>query len=217
MTQRGALTRAVTGRGLRVRSAQPNARLDDLLRSDDNVPTKPPVPAREAWIGRAALQTFIASAVAYTGLQALNLEPPYPLILAVCAGAVLIRQAVRLTAEPDWQRTSEVVRPVNMRHPIEGGLFSSGDGMLDAVRGWDRRLDWGATGPQRFHHAVVPRLRDVADERLRQRHGVTMATDPERARDILGEHIWGVLTGPAPDRPPTPKEVAVWVERLEKL
>jgi hypothetical protein len=217
MTQRGALTRAVTGRGMRVRSAQPYAGLDDLLRSDDSAPARPTAPTREPWIGRAALQTFIASAVAYTGLQAFNLEPPYPLILAVCAGAVLIRQAVRLTAEPEWQHTREVVRPVTVRQPIEGGLFSSGDGMLDAVRGWDRRFDWGATGPQRFHHAVVPRLRDVADERLRQRHGLTMAGDPDRARDILGEQLWGVLTGPAPDRPPTPTQVAVWVERLEKL
>src|SRR5262245_3570520 len=157
MTQRGALTRAVTGRGARVRSAQPYAGLDDLLRSDDSAPPRPAAPAREAWIGRAALQTFIASAVAYTGLKAFNLEPPYPLILAVCAGAVLIRQAVRLTAEPEWQRTRDVVRPVTVRHPMEGGWFSSGDGMLDAVRGWDRRLDWGATGPQRFHHAVVDR------------------------------------------------------------
>jgi hypothetical protein len=217
MTQRGALARAVTGRGARIRSAQPYAGLDDLLRHDDSVPARPAAPVRQPWMGKAALQTFIASAVAYTGFQVVNLEPGYPLILAVCAGAVLIRHAVRSTAEPEWQRTGDVVRTVTAYHPDEGGWYAGGDGMLDAIRGWDRRLDWGATNPQRFTHAVVPRLREVADERLRQAHGVTMAGDPSRARAILGEQIWAILTGPPPERVPAPKEVAAWINRLDSL
>ncbi len=34
---------------------------------------------------------------------------------------------------------------------------------------------------------VLPRLADLIDERLRQRHGFTAKADPERARAVLGE------------------------------
>ncbi|MFD0594521.1 hypothetical protein ACFQZ4_20545 [Catellatospora coxensis] len=56
----------------------------------------------------------------------------------------------------------------------------------------------------------------MVDERLRQRHGVNRATEPERARRLLGDPLWTLLTVPA-KRPPSPRELDVIVNALEKL
>lgn len=203
----------------RVRSPEyeDNARLDDLLRYEDT-PAGPAAPGpAPSWLPRAALHTFIASALVYTTLHIFNLAPPYALIIAVCAGAVLTRRAIALTAEPDRQRTHDIVRahgPVRRIEP--GGWYTTGDGMAEAVRRWDRRLDWGATAVERFEHTVSGRLGDLVDERLRQRHGISRASDPGRARALLGEEVWTLLDGPL-DHVPGPREVAALAKRMESL
>jgi hypothetical protein len=163
------------------------------------------------------MYSFAASAVAYTAFQIVNLAPPYPLILAMCAGAVLVRHAVKVTAEPAWQRTHNAVRPpAGLRRIDPGGWYEGGDGMLEAIRRWDRRLDWGSSGPQRFGATAAVRLGDLADERLRLRHAITRATDPVRARTLLGDEVWTLLHGPV-TRVPTPREIAAVASRLESM
>jgi len=202
----------------RKRSAlAPNAHLDDLLRFEDAAPPLPGTQRPRPWLVRSALQAFIASAVIYTAFHAFNLAPPYLLILAVCGGAVLVRRAVAMTAEPAWQRTRDVVRPPGPTRRIEpGGWFADADGMLQAVRRWDRRLDWGATAAERFGFTVAGRLGELADERLRQRHSMTRATDPVRARRLLGDDVWILVHGPM-GRVPTPSEISAVVDRLDSL
>jgi len=97
-----------------------------------------------------------------------------------------------------------------------GVTLADADGMLQAVRRWDRRLDWGATAAERFGFTVAGRLGELADERLRQRHSMTRATDPVRARRLLGDDVWILVHGPM-GRVPTPSEISAVVDRLDSL
>ena len=73
-----------------------NANLDDLLGSDEpSTPPQPPATRERPWVLRSALKAFAASAVVYTAFHVSGLAPPYPLILAVCLGTVLVRRRSR--------------------------------------------------------------------------------------------------------------------------
>ena len=87
--------------------------------------------------------------------------------------------------------------------------------MVAAVRQWDRRLDWGFTHPDRFVNTTLPRLGDLVDERLRPRPGITRASDPARARELLGENLWALL---APrGQLPSHKQIIAAIADLERL
>ena len=88
--------------------------------------------------------------------------------------------------------------------------------MLEAVARWDRRLDWGTTNAERFGSAVARRLGELADERLRQRYGLTRASDPARARDLPGDHAWAIIHAQL-DAAPPPTEVMRAVASIESL
>jgi hypothetical protein len=190
-----------------------DADLDDLFSYEEVEPTGPPRVESRPWLVISVLQTFAASAVVFTGFRAADLAPSYLLIVAVCAGAVLIRQAVLVAREPRWQRTRDLVRGPAW---AAEELRLDGDGMLEAVARWDRRLDWGTTNAERFGSAVARRLGELADERLRQRYGLTRASDPARARDLLGEQAWAIIHGYVDVSPP-PAEVARAVASIETL
>jgi hypothetical protein len=200
------------------RSSRPEeADLDDLLQSYEPLPGRSRPTRKRPWLVRCALQAFAASAVVYAAFHIAELAPPYPMILAVCLGAVLVRQAVRMTAEPPTQRVADAVRAPAVRRLVDpASWYEGGDGMLEAVRRWDRRLDWGSGGSERFASTVAVRIGELADERLRLRHGITRATDPDRARALLGEELWTLLHEP-PDRVPKPREIAAASDRLESL
>jgi hypothetical protein len=193
--------------------AQEDAGLDDLFTFEEPEPAGPPRAESRPWLIISVLQTFAASAVVYTGFRAFDLAPSYLLIVAVCAGLVLVRQAVLLTREPKWQRVRDLVRARG-----EGPDDSSqdGDGMLNAIGRWDRRLDWGTTTGERFTAAVGRRIGEIADERLRHRHALTLASDPARARDLLGEDAWALIHGEVGGTP-QPALVARAVARIEAL
>jgi len=63
---------------------------------------------------------------------------------------------------------------------------------------------------------VLPVLAELTDERLRLRHGLTRATDPRRARELIGEPLWLALSEPG-RRPPKRTDLATFVEALERL
>ncbi|GAB3945692.1 hypothetical protein GCM10027614_37900 [Micromonospora vulcania] len=54
-------------------------------------------------------------------------------------------------------------------------------------------MDWSNTRPERFTSVVLPRLAELADERLRLTHAVTRESDPARARVLLGDRLWTFL------------------------
>lgn len=192
-----------------------DAPLDHLLRHDEPEPAPVAQPSGDSWLPRAALHAFVASALVYTGFHIVGLDPAYPLILAVCVGGVLVRRAVALTAEPRWY-TRDIVRSRRGRLLGTAGWYHADDGMVEAIHRWDRRLDWGSTAPERFAHTMSGRLGDLVDERLRQRHGFTRATDPRRARALVGEDVWKLIEGSG-TRVPSPRDVYVLVQRMESL
>ena len=199
----------------------PDARLDELLRfADDAPPSSDPWAdpgGRQPWRLRALGQAFAISAVVYTGFRAFGYAAPYTLIAAVSAAAVLVRRAVAVVSESPSIRARDLVRsPHGIRQITPGGWYEGGDGMLNAVRRWDRRLDWGATALERFNHTMPGRLGELVDERLRQRHGITRASDPVRARSVLGEDLWTFLHQPV-KHVPTPQQVAAVVGAMEKV
>ena len=171
---------------------------------------------------RAVLHTAIASVVVAMGFMIFNLMPPYLVIVAVCAAAVLVRRAAQLTGEPHRGRTSEVIGPPpRTRVRDSGGWSYDGDGVRDAVRRWDRRLEWGATGPERYRVSVAGRLAELAEERLRQVHGLTPTQDPARAREVLGQTAWDLLYGSgryaSGEVAPSAADVLAAVKRLETM
>jgi hypothetical protein len=196
-----------------------DARLDDLLRYDEPgpAPAAPPRGGVASWLPRLGLNAFLGSAVTYMMFHVFGLAPPYVLLIGVWVGFLLVRRSVSLTAEPGWRRTSTIIRPLRRARRIDHeNWYAGGDGMLDAIQRWHRRLEWGVTAPERFDHTVRVPLGEIVDERLRQRHGFTRTSDPARARAVLGEPAWTLLNGPL-NHVPRPREVAELVQRMETL
>src|SRR5437763_14155938 len=83
----------------------------------------------------------------------------------------------------------------------------------------EERLAWGSVDRQRFEERVRPQLVRGAAERLRQRHGVSLIDDPDRARPIVGEELWTFLMAPADPRgrPVSHREMAALISRIEAL
>jgi hypothetical protein len=81
----------------------------------------------------------------------------------------------------------------------------------------EHRLSWGSVDIERFEERVRPQLVRLADERLRQRHGVDRWREPDHARGIVGEPLWLLMTGPPPVRPPSPSQLADLVAHLERI
>jgi hypothetical protein len=136
---------------------------------------------------------------------------PYPVTFSVTLALLVLRRIVRQVAprlrepevlpsrEDDWQRAGSVA-----------------DGAVAAAARWDTRLSWTESDPDRFGRTVAPMLAELVDERLRQRHGITRATDPQRARELLGDPLWTLLVTPV-TRSLTPRELAALVAQMEAL
>jgi hypothetical protein len=173
-----------------------------------------PRPRRPWWVS-AALTVLVSSALTYSVLFAINRLLPLALIVALCAAAVLVGQASRSSVEPPWRRVGQLVRPIRFRRQQEPDAgYEGGDGKIQEVRRWDRRLDWG-TYADRFAHTVGVPLGELVDERLRQRHGITRASNPALARELVGARVWALL-GPL-ERIPSHRQVMAALDDLDRL
>ncbi|GAA2490324.1 hypothetical protein [Winogradskya humida] len=117
---------------------------------------------------------------------------------------------------------SEVAPPVPPRRRARGGeesgdyLWASGDLLRVGVRRWEQQLDWSQNDADRFSRIVLPALSEMADERLRLRHGFTRESDPGRARELMGEQLWQLLNEPG-RRAPKPRDLSAFVDALERI
>lgn len=54
-------------------------------------------------------------------------------------------------------------------------------------------VTWATVSQRHFDHGIRPRLTRLLDTRLAERHGVTIAAQPERARELAGQDLWPLL------------------------
>lgn len=195
-----------------------SASIDDLLRHEEHPAQHPPRPTRwqtgAGWWTKTSLQAAALAAVTVAGLRLFTIGVPW---LAVFAGYfalfLLRRVTARLASAPPPR-----IRAHRSHNTNDQSLYAwdTRDALRGAIRRWEIKLSWSQGERDRFASGVLPALRELVDERLRQRHGYTRATDPDRARDLLGEHLWSFLDTPA-HRPPSPREIAAVVAEMEKV
>jgi hypothetical protein len=193
-----------------------DAGIDDLLSfGDDDEPVAEPVRqrSRAGWLLRNALLTVAATAATVVLLRLAGIRVS---VLLVAAAFIALRALHLLLAEVAPPPVPGVA--ARRRPGEEDGLYrwSGSDGLRGAVRRWESRLDWSQTDAGRFSRNVLPELAELADERLRQRHGITRASDPRRARDLLGEPLWQLLAEPG-RRPPKARDWAALVAARENV
>jgi hypothetical protein len=151
--------------------------------------------------------------VLIVGLRAVGLRVSLLILVAGVVALFVVRRVVAALAPTPL--------PTASRAPVTGTddgtwNWSARDALRTAINGWAVPLDWSTTRPERFTGVVLPRLGELADERLRLKHGVTRESDPARARSLLGERLWMFLETP-PRRTPSPRDLAAIVAELEKI
>ncbi|NJP35353.1 hypothetical protein [Micromonospora thermarum] len=186
--------------------------IDDLLSAEEDRP-----PRRPRSGGRAGqvLRTLVAVAavvvVLVAGLRAVGLRVSLLVLVAGVVALFTVRRIVAALAPPPPPGPA-----ARRAETDEGRAMPTGDALRTAINGWERPLDWASGNRERFAERILPRLGELADERLRQRHGLTRETDPARARALLGDPLWTFLAAPS-RRPPSPRDLAAIVAELEKI
>jgi hypothetical protein len=129
--------------------------------------------------------------------------------------AVALCVAAGLALAASW-RLAAAVAPPPAAPPERSDRPAPDDGLVE-LTALEHRLSWGSVDADRFRERVRPLLVDLSVARLRSRHGVDPAAQPEEARRILGESLWEMVTGPPPTRSPSRPELARLVEALERI
>jgi hypothetical protein len=84
------------------------------------------------------------------------------------------------------------------------------------VNRWEERLTWGEADAERFQRTVQRRIAELIAERLRLRHGVVLAHEPARAKDIIGAELFQLATV-AVTAPLTQSDMDDVVRRIEEI
>jgi hypothetical protein len=192
-----------------------NTSINDLLRHEDETPADQRRSRSAVWqlvktVGYAAA----LAALVEVGLRVFGLAVPYVLAFTTMLVLLVLRRLVRQVAAAPPPRAA-MVRRSSLEDEAEY-RWGAGDGLRSAVSRWESRLEWGHDSAERFARGVQPRLAEFVDERLRLRHGLSRATDPARARAVLGEPLWTFLHQPV-SKPPAPRELAALLARMEEL
>ncbi|BCJ58532.1 hypothetical protein [Micromonospora endophytica] len=192
------------------------ASIDDLLSFEEQRPV--PTGRREGGWLRAVLSTLgitaAAAVVIVAGLRAVGLRVSLLVLVTAVLVLLLVRRIVARLEPPPKSR-----RPGGQsRGGEEDGMYNwaARDALRSAVNDWETPLEWSKTRPERFTDVILPRLAELADERLRLKHGVTRESDPGRARTLLGDRLSTFLETP-PRRTPSPRDLAAIVAELEKI
>ncbi|WP_229072057.1 hypothetical protein [Actinoplanes sp. DH11] len=137
-------------------------------------------------IGEVALIAF-TTVVIVAGLRAGGVKVPLLLLVTALVGLRVVLWAAGAVAPPPRPR---------MRSGLGRDAPATADALRSAVKRWERNLDQAHSDPDLYARNVLPVLAELTDERLRLRHGITRATDPRRARELLGEPLWTALAAP---------------------
>jgi hypothetical protein len=194
--------------------------LDELFAYADEVPFAEPEVvearprSRAGWVLRNLLLVAVATVVTEAALRSAGIAVSVLVVVAAFIALRLLMLAVSEVAPPPIPKAAK--RRANSAD--DDGLYrwAGTDSLRAAVRRWEQRLDWSQSDPDAFSRNVLPVLAELTDERLRLRHGITRAADPRRARELLGEPLWLLLTERG-RRPPKARDLTMYVEALERL
>jgi hypothetical protein len=67
-----------------------------------------------------------------------------------------------------------------------------------------------------FTRRIRPLLLELTIDRLVHRHGIDPELEPDRAREVAGEHLWDLISG-TEARTATFAEIELAVQTIEKL
>lgn len=188
--------------------------LDELLQYEQ----PKPVSHRQRssrWLLKTALWSAIGALFGYGVLYAFTVRVPYALIFALLLSARVLRRVLR---DLDVAPVPDTLRRAPARPQRSSSNWGEQDGLARAIAGWQTRLEWlhSRDDPRQFIRTVQPRLVKLIDERLRLRHGVTIAGDPQRASELLGEPLWTFVSQPVAKNP-SPRALAALVAQMEEL
>jgi hypothetical protein len=157
-------------------------------------------------IGNGVVIGLVAIVIT-AGLRALDTSISTLLLVSLLIGLRVIIHAAGLVAPPPAPR---------LRSRIGDSSQPSGDALRAAVRRWEQNLDRAHSDPELYARNVLPVLAELADERLRLRHGFTRASDPRRARELLGDDLWSALAEPG-RRALRARDVETYLDAMERL
>lgn len=194
---------------------EPLASIDDLLAGPmtEEIPralAPAPTPRAAPWLFWASVVSALAAAAVFVVTLAVGYKISYLLLFCSFFALVSLRRALTTLAAP------RLVVGAEPKASAPTDADERADGLQLALTRWRKRMATSQREPDRFASAVRPRLAEIADERLRQRHGVTRVSDPRRAREIMGEQLWTFLISPLA-RTPNPRELASVVKDMEKI
>jgi hypothetical protein len=174
--------------------------LDELLSAGDESEPEPSLPRPDAvwwWLAKAVLWSTVLAFPIWALARSTGFGVPYPLVAMLLLEVRVLRGVLRwVDARP---LPDSLTRPSADLVSADQAEASHRDGLVMAMRRWETRLSFvrlhGDRGAQ-FARTAQPQLVELIDERLRLRHGVVRAADPERARSVLGEPLWRFVTAP---------------------
>lgn len=181
--------------------------LDDLLAYDEDESGN----QRRSGANMAAVLPVIlgCSVALWWILERLTIGVPYPLVIGSMLALYLLRTVLRAVKAPKL--------PITLRTALASTASpGSDDGIREAARRWDQRLDYAQDDARHLTHLIQPAFADVVDERLRLVHGISRASDPVLARTLVGPQLWKFITEPVP-RQVTPQEIATMVAQMEAI
>jgi hypothetical protein len=173
------------------------------------------MPRRERrWRIADIIVPVVVAGGAWAVVRVSGFVAPYPMLLALVFTIMLLRRA--LTSVPP------IPSPPATRSDVWGVTDDGADrspptdGVVRAVQRWEARFGWTERDPTRYKSAVHPRLYELVDERLRQRHGITLRSDPNQARALIGEQLWTFLHARVAHTP-TAREMAAVIDEMERI
>jgi hypothetical protein len=131
--------------------------------------------------------------------------------LAIGFGSLAIRLIAPEVLETSW--------PTRHDEQLAAMRTRSDDNRTQFIATWlqeSGRERRAGEGSQTFARRVRPLLLELASDRLVHRHGVDPALEPDRARAITGDRLWGLITGDE-KRTASLEEIEYAIHTIENL
>lgn len=171
---------------------------------------------------RELIAWILIAAGCWTALHLMGFELAVALIGEAVIAAGLLRRLLSTTVQAATVADSAPLAPgpSTARVMADPGTLGVAEwsGTFDTagLTWWERRLNWVDGDPQAFNTTIHPRLVALVDERLRLKHGISRADNPDRACQTTGVDLWNLL-GEPPAIAPTPRQLAAIITQMERL